>query len=218
METHFYKNIYIITLCNFWHRSYSLPNTQHIQKLATEDLWFLRYCRSRFFTFAFFMHKIKGISLGQNNKSCGILHHESNKIGFTFFWFPCDFLRYLQESAKLQHYWSFFLHRDPWEYWIRRNVAPAMEGGGAGPNSGAPVTDSAGKGRGKDCELTRDRFVAGAWAVTAPANPGGEALRRRPQGGRLRWCSGQGASAWGLGSSWWVGALALTTWGVLGGV
>jgi hypothetical protein len=33
-----YKTIYIITLCNFWHRSYSWPNTQHIQKLATEVL------------------------------------------------------------------------------------------------------------------------------------------------------------------------------------
>jgi hypothetical protein len=70
-----------------------------------------------------------------------------------------------------------------------------MEGGGAGPNSGAPVTDSAGKGRGKECELTRDRFVAGAWAVTAPANPRDEALRRRPHERWLRRFSGQGASA-----------------------
>jgi hypothetical protein len=35
IEKHFYKKIYMITLCNFWHRSYSLPNTQHIQKFAT---------------------------------------------------------------------------------------------------------------------------------------------------------------------------------------
>jgi hypothetical protein len=158
------------------------------------------------------MQKLKGISSGQNNKSCGIIHNEANKIGFTFFRFFCDFLSNLQESGKLQHYWSFFLHRDPSEYWILRTVAPAMEGGGAGPNSGAPVTDSAGKGRGKECELTRDRFVVGAWAVTARANLGGEALRR------LRWCSSQGASAWGLGSSWWECALALTTWGLLGEV
>jgi hypothetical protein len=35
----------------------------------------------------------------------------------------------------------------------------AMEGGGAGPNSGAPVMDSAGKGRGKEC----DSPVTGFW-------------------------------------------------------
>jgi hypothetical protein len=65
--------------------------TQHIQKLATEDLWFLRYCRSRFFTFVFFMQKLTGISSGKNNKSCRIIHHESNKIGFAFFRFSTIF-------------------------------------------------------------------------------------------------------------------------------
>jgi hypothetical protein len=100
MEKHFYKKIYIITLCNFWHRSYSYSNTQHIQNWATEDLYILRYCRSSVFTFVFFMQKLTGISSGQNNKSCRINHHESKKIGFTFFWFFCEFLRNLQESAK----------------------------------------------------------------------------------------------------------------------
>jgi hypothetical protein len=55
------------------------------QKLATEDLYILRYCRYRVFTFVFFMQKLSGISSGQNNKSCSIIHHESNKIGFAFF-------------------------------------------------------------------------------------------------------------------------------------
>jgi hypothetical protein len=100
MENHFYKKIYIITLCNFWRRSYSWPNTQHIQKLATEELCFLRYCRSSVFTFVFFMQKLSGISSGQNNKSCRIIHHKSSKIVLAFFWFICDFLRNLQESAK----------------------------------------------------------------------------------------------------------------------
>jgi hypothetical protein len=107
MQKHFYKKIYDITLCNFWHRCYSWPNTQHIQKLATEDLWFLRYCRSSVFTFVFFMQKLKRLCSGQNNKSCRIIHIGSNKIGFTFFWFFCDFLRNLQESGKRQHYWSY---------------------------------------------------------------------------------------------------------------
>jgi hypothetical protein len=99
--------IYIITLCNFWHRSSPGPNTQHIQKLATEELRFLRYCRSRVFTFVFFMLKLKGISSGQNNKSCSIIHKGSNKIDLAFFWFFCDFLRNLQESANLFTYWSY---------------------------------------------------------------------------------------------------------------
>jgi hypothetical protein len=45
----------------------------------------LRYCRSRFFTFVFFMQKLSGISSGQNNKSCRTFHHEPNKISFAFF-------------------------------------------------------------------------------------------------------------------------------------
>jgi hypothetical protein len=107
IERQFYKKIYMITLCNFWHRSLSCPNTQHIHKLAKEDLWFLRYCRFRVFTFVFFMQKLKGISSGQNKKSCSINHHESNKIGFTFFWIFSYFLRNLRNSAKLLYYWSY---------------------------------------------------------------------------------------------------------------
>jgi hypothetical protein len=149
MEKHFYKTIYVRTLCNFCHRSQSWPNTQHIQKLATEDLWFLRYCRSRFFTFVFFVQKLSGISSGQNNKHCGIFHHESNKIGFTFFWFFCDFLRNLQESGNHFYYWSspfavrplkriWVLQCSPWGGWPARagqisamcRRSPAGEGKG----------------------------------------------------------------------------------------
>jgi hypothetical protein len=62
-----------------------MTNTQHIQKLATEDLWILRYCRSRFFTFLFLMQKLSGTTSGKTNESCRIFHHESNKIEFAFF-------------------------------------------------------------------------------------------------------------------------------------
>jgi hypothetical protein len=48
------------------------------------------------------MQKLTGISSGKKNKSCRIFHHESNKIGFAFFWFLYDFLRNLQETAKSQ--------------------------------------------------------------------------------------------------------------------
>jgi hypothetical protein len=154
MEKHFYKKIYIITLCNFWHRSYSWPNTQHIQKLATEDLYILRYCRSRFFTFVFFMQKLSGISSGKNNKSCRIIHHESNKICFAFFWFFYDFLRNLQETAKSLYYLSYpfavrpskrswSLQCGPWAAGQRRsgqilaNHRPGPAGHGQGRNPGS---------------------------------------------------------------------------------
>jgi hypothetical protein len=52
------------------------------------------------------MHKLAGASSGKNNKSCRIIHHESSKISFIFFWFFYDFLRNLQESAKSQYYLS----------------------------------------------------------------------------------------------------------------
>jgi hypothetical protein len=66
----------------------------------------LRYCRSRVFTFVFFIQKLTEIRSGQNNKSCRIIHNGSNKIGFTFFQFFCDFLRNLQESANSLYYFS----------------------------------------------------------------------------------------------------------------
>jgi hypothetical protein len=53
------------------------------------------------------MQQLKGISSGQNNKSCSIIHNGSNKIGLEFFWIFCDFLRNLQDPAKLCNYWCY---------------------------------------------------------------------------------------------------------------
>jgi hypothetical protein len=58
--------------------------TKHIQKLDTENLWILRYHRSWFFTFLFFVAKILGNSLDKFNKSCIPLYQESRKIEFAF--------------------------------------------------------------------------------------------------------------------------------------
>jgi hypothetical protein len=77
------------------------------------------------------MEKLTGISSGQNNKSCRILHNGSNKICFTFFSFFCDFLRNLQESANSLYYFScayagrpserkFSLKCSPWGRWPAR--------------------------------------------------------------------------------------------------
>jgi hypothetical protein len=124
MEKYFYKPIYIISLCNFWHRIYSWPNTQHIQKLATEDLWFLRYCRSRVFTLVFFMQQLAGISSGKNNRSCGIFHHESNKIGFTFFWFFLILYAIYKNQEITFTIGVHLLQWGPWKELEFRNVAP----------------------------------------------------------------------------------------------
>jgi hypothetical protein len=53
------------------------------------------------------MQKLSGTISGKNKKSCGIFHHESNKISFAFFWFFYNFLRNLQESAKTLYYFRF---------------------------------------------------------------------------------------------------------------
>jgi hypothetical protein len=143
MEKHFYKNIYIITLCNSWHRIYSWPNTQHIQKLATEDLYILIYCRSRFFTFVFFMQKLTGISPGENNKSCRIIHNESNKIGCTFFWFFCAFYAIYKNQPNHKYYLSYPFAGRPSEISFLLQCSPWRPGSG-GP---AKFRPTAGRGR-----------------------------------------------------------------------
>jgi hypothetical protein len=55
------------------------------KKLATGGLWILRYHRSRFFPFLFFMLNLSGNNIDKFNKSCGVFLQESNKTGFEFF-------------------------------------------------------------------------------------------------------------------------------------
>jgi hypothetical protein len=50
------------------------------------------------------MLKISRIGPCENNKSCRISFHESNKSGFAFFWIFYDFTRILQISTKVKHY------------------------------------------------------------------------------------------------------------------
>jgi hypothetical protein len=64
----------------------------------------LSYGRSRYFIFLFFMLKISRIRTCENNKSCSIFNHKSNKIGFAIFRILYNFLHILQVSAKLHHY------------------------------------------------------------------------------------------------------------------
>jgi hypothetical protein len=118
-------------------------------------LWFLGYYRSKVFTFVFFMQKLTGISSGQNNKSCRIIHHESNKIGPAFLGFFCDFLRNLQESGKLQHYWRYTFARKPLERFGPLQCGPCpWPAAREDQNPVAPVREMAGKGCGEEGELT----------------------------------------------------------------
>jgi hypothetical protein len=77
------------------------------------------------------MQKLKGISSGENNKSCRIIYHESNEIGFAFLRFFYVFLCNLQESAKSQYIWVNLLQGSPRKEFVFRNVAPGRPAGAA---------------------------------------------------------------------------------------
>jgi hypothetical protein len=81
------------------------------------------------------MQKLSGISSGKNNRSCGIFHHKSNKIGFTFF---CDFLRNLQESANSLYYFSCTFAGRPSE---RSLLQCSPWGAGSGGPAAIPAGD-----------------------------------------------------------------------------
>jgi hypothetical protein len=72
------------------------------------------------------MQKLSATSSGKNNKSCGIFHHESNKIGFAFFWFFYYFLRNLQESAEALYYWSFRFLPRPLDFTAGSQIYPYL--------------------------------------------------------------------------------------------
>jgi hypothetical protein len=181
-------------------------------KLATEGSWILRYHRSRFFTFLFFMPKLSGNSLDKFNKSCIALHQTSRKVDFAFFRFFYDFLETLQESAIWQYYWRctftpgtlqrtkasqscpWFTEKPserfgglqcgPWP-WGRRGSANSGEAGGAPGRAGARGGGHAHLGL--DCA----RSLGG----------------RAPDGGARRWPAvtsaagcGSGEGAHGLGN------------------
>jgi hypothetical protein len=96
------------------------------------------------------MQKLKGISSGQNNKSCSIIHHKSNKIGFTFFCFFCDFLRNLQETGKMATLLELpFCNKDPGKILMFAMWLLGRPAGAGGPNSGEPRRGLAGGGLGE---------------------------------------------------------------------
>jgi hypothetical protein len=138
------------------------------------------------------MQKLTGISSGQNNKSCGIIHSGSNKIGFAVLRFFYDFIRNLQETGKSLLLFELpFCREDP-----GKSLGVAMQPLGAVAGAGGPITVSsppslAREGRGKGARVARDRFgldlgvkVAGGGVCSGRRRrPPLERLVRR--GGRL---------------------------------
>jgi hypothetical protein len=140
----------------------------------------LRYCRSRVLTFVFFMQKLTGISSGQNNKSCRIFHNGSNKIGFAFFCFFCDFLRNLQETGKWQTLLELpFCKKDPGKIFGFAMSSPGRGGRRGWPNSGSSPWVLAGEGREEGQGSLVSGFLAGVQVGAAPGV--------RHDGGPRRW-------------------------------
>jgi hypothetical protein len=69
-----------------------------MQKLDTEDLRILRYSRSRFFIFLFFVPKILGNSSGKITKVVGFFTTNPTKLGLRF----SDFSTFLYKFSKFQ--------------------------------------------------------------------------------------------------------------------
>jgi hypothetical protein len=163
----------------------------------------LRYCRSRFFTFLFFMQKLTGTSSGKNNKSCGIFHNETNKLGFAFFCFFYNFLCNLQKSGKTLHYLSYQIARRPSE----RNSALQCGPWGGRPArlEQFPVSSSPawqGKGVGRVYGLLG--LGLGTWlgrgAASGAGTPAAREGARRGclfrRGVARGWTTGGGVSSW----------------------
>jgi hypothetical protein len=107
------------------------------------------------------MQKLTGISSGQNNKSCGIFHHKSNKISFTFFCFFYDFLRNLQDSGIHFYYWSSPFAVRTLERKLALQCSPWARLDGAGdPILARSLPYLAGERLGRGLWATRVRFGA----------------------------------------------------------
>jgi hypothetical protein len=70
------------------------------------------------------MQKLKGISLGQNNISCSIIHHESNKIFSHFTDFSVIFYAIYKKQENGNTIGVTLLQEGPWKVLLLCNVAP----------------------------------------------------------------------------------------------
>jgi hypothetical protein len=150
------------------------------------------------------MQKLTGISPGQNNKSCRIIHHESKKIGLAFSDFSVIFYAIYKNQPNALHYLRFVLQQGPWkvlnsyicalalrkgpqEDFSPRNRVPGRRPAAVRPNSGEPPAGADRARAGEVPRGTRGRFRArlgreGAGEAGAPA---------AGRGGRCGRCAGE---------------------------
>jgi hypothetical protein len=103
------------------------------------------------------MQKLSGTSSDKNNNSCGIFHHESKNVSFSFFWCFYDFLRNLQETAKALLLFELPIAGRPSKRTFVLQCGPWPSG------SGGPAAIPAGGGWGSVLWANRGQF--GAWLV-----------------------------------------------------
>jgi hypothetical protein len=141
------------------------------------------------------MLKLLGNNSGKNNKSCSIFHLKSNKIQIAFLRFFYDFLRNLQESAKLVYYLRITFatrpltvldslrigpcvcNQDPGKNGEDAIGSPGVAGGGSGKNPAS--RRRGGRGKGGDVTMNSPRVdlrskTGRGWRWRAPSTaPGG---------------------------------------------
>jgi hypothetical protein len=151
------------------------------------------------------MPKLLGNS-SKNNRSCRNFCNESNKIGFTFFWFFYDFLKIFEVSAKAIYYLRLGFTGRPLEVlfllrigpWFTKNTLERMKETQCSPLAmEAAVPAEIGRLRlrvwpGKEWGRKRGSPGLDLWPET-----GRESAQRRlaaVAGGACRWsfCSGGG--------------------------
>jgi hypothetical protein len=74
------------------------------------------------------MHKLSGTKPGENNNSCGIFHHESNKIGFAFLWFSMILYAIYKKQPNGFTIWVTNLQGGPRKEVLLCNVVPGAPG------------------------------------------------------------------------------------------
>jgi hypothetical protein len=131
-------------------------------------------------------------------KSCRVFHKETNKTGFAFFWFLCEFLWNLQDSAKSINYLRFpfacrsletFQPSQPCPRFAY-NTLERSQDSQCGPWAMGAAAQSEfrwgarrtwpGEGRGRDKGLTYDRFDELEGPGRAPVMDGKEEAATRP--------------------------------------
>jgi hypothetical protein len=156
------------------------------------------------------MQKLSGTGSGKNNKSCGIFHHEPNKIEFAFFWFSTILYGFYKNQqndftiwdAVLQRGpWNFLIHhryasgsrKTPWKEWGRRNWVPGARCGAGSPEF-AGSGESPDRARGGGGVRAHQCSICGRGRGRGGSEEGAWRRRGRPAAGARAPASGAACS------------------------